>query len=106
MQSREFYEDLTELPKSFGWEISDDKVITGTRQRGFGKGSTFNPITALATHRLKRMESCTKTGTRRAGAALGLTREFADHVYEATSGANNRGNTQVVRGKIKSALGL
>jgi len=106
MQSREFYAELGSLPKSFNWEVNDSNHIAANKTRGMGKGLIFNPLTAVANYMLRRSEKPTQTGTRRAAKHLGLTPEFADHVYAASHSANNRGNTQVVRGKIKSALGL
>ena len=40
----------------------------------------------------------------KAGTQLGLPRNFTSTVYDATNARSNRGNTQVVRGRILSRL--
>ena len=67
---------------------------------------TFNPVTAVAYRSTGEVYGTNKRETLKAGKALGLTREFTNHVYNATTSVSNRGNTQVVRGKIRSALGV
>jgi len=103
MESNEFYSTLSSLPQSYHFGVVDNK-ITGTTNRGGLKGVTFNPVTALAYRSTGEVFGTTKRETLKAGKALGLTREFTNHVYNATTGVSNRGNTQVVRGKIRSAL--
>lgn len=105
MKSTEFYADLSQLPSSYRWDL-DGNVISGTRTRGAGSGSPLNPVTALATYKLGVSYGNTKRDTRRAGNALGLTKEFADNVYDASCGVNNRGYVQIVRGRIRSSLGI
>ena len=46
----------------------------------------------------------TRDGTEHAASLIGLPRTTARKIYSATLGTSNRGNTQVVRGKIRSAL--
>jgi hypothetical protein len=84
MESNEFYTALSKLPSSY----------------------SFNPVTAVAYRHTGEVYGTNKRETLKAGKALGLTREFTSHVYNATAGVSNRGNTQVVRGKIRSALGV
>ena len=106
MESSEFYSTLSSLPKSYHFGVSEDKTITGTTNRGSAKGVAFNPLTAVAYRTTGEVFGTNKRETLKAGKALGLTREFTNHVYNATTGVSNRGNTQVVRGKIRSALGV
>ena len=68
--------------------------------------ASFNPVTVLAYRQTGEVYGTNKRETLKAGRVLGLTREFTTHVYNATAGVSNRGNTQVVRGKIRSALGV
>lgn len=100
MDSKDFYSALTNLPKSFRFSITDN-VITTTRS-----GQTFNPVTAVAYRETGELYGSNKRDTIKAGKALGLNKDFVNHVYNATTGVSNRGNTQVVRGKIRSALGV
>lgn len=105
MESNDFYSTLAELPSTYQFYLRD-KSIVGTTVRGATKGVVLNPVTAVAYRQTGEVFANTKRETRRAARALGLTREFADHLYDATTGVSNRGNTQVVRGKIRSALGV
>lgn len=100
MESNDFYCALTNLPKSFKFSITDN-VITTTKS-----GQTLNPVTAVAYRETGQLYGSNKRETIRAGRALGLDKNFVNHVYNATTSVSNRGNTQVVRGKIRSALGV
>lgn len=103
MESSEFYTALTKLPNSY---FSTEGDLTGSIAGGQHRGEVVNPVTAVAYKATGRVFGTNKRETLRAGKALGLTREFTSHVYNATTGVSNRGNTQVVRGKIRSALGV
>jgi hypothetical protein len=46
----------------------------------------------------------TRDDTIHAASLLGIPRSVARQIYSATLGTYNRGNTQVVRGRIRSAL--
>ena len=103
MESNEFYSTLSSLPSSYRFDV-EGKTITGQVTRGSARGATVNPVTAVAYRTTGEGYGTNKRETLKAGKALGLTREFTSHVYNATTGVSNRGNTQVVRGKIRSAL--
>jgi hypothetical protein len=100
MESNDFYRALASLPKSYRFSITDN-VITTTQS-----GQTLNPVTAVAYRKTGEIYGTNKRDTIRAGRALGLDKDFVNHVYNATTSVSNRGNTQVVRGKIRSALGV
>lgn len=103
MDSKEFYQKLSTLPSSYCFNLKDNKIVgTNTRRRDV----EFNPITAVASNETGQVYRTNKRDTFRAAKAIGLTPNFTDHVYKATAGVSNRGNAQVVRGKIKSALGV
>ena len=103
MESNEFYSTLASLPSTYRFGV-DGKSITGRLTRGAARGATLNPVTAVAYRSTGEVYGTNKRETQKAGRALGLTSEFVSHVYDATTGVSNRGNTQVVRGKIRSAL--
>ena len=105
MESKEFYSSLSSLPKSYNFGLEDNK-ITGRTKRGSARGVTFNPVTAVAYRATGEVYGTNKRETLKAGKALGLTRQFTSHLYDATTSVSNRGNAQVVRGKIRSALGV
>ena len=102
MQSREFYISLAGIG-GYSWNLQDN-VLKGVKSSGQNKGLEVNPVTALATSQGKGSFGTGKRDTLKAGKALGLSTEFINHVFNAANGATNRGNTQVVRGKIRSAL--
>jgi len=105
MESNEFYTTLASLPQSYHFGVQDN-TISGTTNRGKGRGVTFNPVTVLAFRQTGQVYGTNKRETLKAGKALGLTRNFTETVYNAATGVSNRGNTQVVRGKVRSALGV
>jgi|TARA_R110000851_G_scaffold8311_1_gene32051 hypothetical protein len=103
MESNEFYSTLASLPSTYRFDV-EGKAIKGRLTRGAARGATLNPVTAVAYRTTGQVYGTNKRETLKAGTAVGLTREFATHVYNATTGVSNRGNSQVVRGKIRSAL--
>ena len=103
MESNEFYTTLASLPSSYNWSV-EGRTITGQGTRGSSRGLAFNPVTAVAYKKTGQVSGTNKRETLKAGTALGLTRSFTSHVNNATTGSSNRGNSQVVRGKIRSAL--
>jgi hypothetical protein len=103
MESKEFYTALSRLPKSY---FSTEGTLTGEITGGQYRGETVNPVTAVAYKATGTVYGTNKRETLRAAKVLGLNRQFTNHVYNATTGVSNRGNTQVVRGKIRSALGV
>ena len=105
MDSKEFYITLASLPASYHVGVENNSIV-GTTNRGAARGVTFNPLTAVAYRLTGEVFGTNKRETQKAGKALGLTREFTNHVYDATTSVSNRGNAQVVRGKIKNALGV
>lgn len=110
MENKEFYEALTELPKSYFDSVRQspliNKALTGEISRGQHKGKLLNPITAVAWKSTGTVYGTGKRDTLAAAKALGLSRVFTAHIYNAITCVSNRGNTQVVRGKIRSALGV
>lgn len=105
MNTREFYSALSNLPNYYDFNVENGN-ITGEIRRGKSKGLSVNPITALATRLTGSSYGTNKRETQRAAKELGLTRDFTNHIYNAVTSVSNRGNTQVVRGKIRSALGV
>lgn len=103
MESNDFYSALEQLPQYYNFNV-EGSTITGEIRRGDFRGSSVNPITAVALRETGTYYGTNKRDTQRAGRAIGLSNQFVNHVYNATSGSKNRGNTQVVRGKIRSAL--
>ncbi len=104
MERNEFYRTLSRLKKQYNWEINEDNSIVATSTGQRRSAVTYNPVTAVANWHGYRVSSNNKRETLKLGRALGLTRDFVEHVYDATTSMSNRGNAQVVRGKLRSAL--
>ena len=96
-----FLETLTQTTKAYSWTYQDNRLV-GVARNGADRGTVFNPITAVArTLRLGTFPA-TKRGTVQAANALGLTTGTVNSVL-CTS---NRGNAQVVRGRMLESLGF
>lgn len=100
----EFFNKLSNIAEAYHWDVSDDKKVLATIQSGYYKGLTLNPITALAHKSGFGFFNNNREDTEFAARLLGISRSFARNIYSATLGTYNRGNTQVVRGRIRSAL--
>jgi hypothetical protein len=107
MDIQEFYNQLSNLPRTtYSFSVEQDQKIVATGRRGKAKGITFNPVTAVAHREGHGSYGTNKRDTLRAGRALGLSKTFSENLYQATTNYSNRGHSQVVRGKIRSALEL
>lgn len=99
----EFLDRLSNISNSYHWNIDGNRV-TATIQSGYNKGFTLNPITALAHKSGLGFFNNNREDTEFAARLLGIPRSFARSVYSATLASENHGNTQVLRGRIRSAL--
>lgn len=108
MERNTFFQTLCNLNPARGYvfDIEDNNNIVGQITRGPNKGQRVNPVTALAYSQTGAVYGTNKRETQKAGRSLGLSSDFVDQLYAASVGSSNRGNTQVVRGKIRSALGV
>ena len=104
MQISEFYDSLSNVSSTYSWSVGSQQTIGATGTRGKTKGMTVNPVTAVAHRHGLGTYGSNKRETMKAGKALGLTKTFTENVYQATTNYSNRGNSQVVRGRILSAL--
>jgi hypothetical protein len=104
MKFNEFYNRLDNIAFAYHWDVDDHNKVVATIQSGPARGFTLNPITALAHKSGLGFFRNTREDTEFAASLLGLSRKFARHIYSATLGTYNRGNTQVVRGRIRNAL--
>ena len=94
---------LENVSHSYHWNVENNK-LTATLRSGPNRGCTLNPLTALAHKAGFGVFNNTRDDTIHAASLLGIPRNVARQIYSATLGTHNRGNTQVVRGKIRSAL--
>lgn len=103
MKYNEFFNRLSNVANSYHWDINNNRVLA-TIQSGYYKGFTLNPITALAHKSGFGFFNNNREDTEFAARLLGIPRSIARNVYSATLATHNHGNTQVVRGRIRSAL--
>ena len=103
MNSHDFFDRLDNVAYAYRWNVEDNKV-NATIQSGPNSGFTLNPITALAHKSGLGIFDNTRDGTELAASSLGIPRKLARQIYSAIVGHTNRGNVQVFRGKIRSAL--
>jgi hypothetical protein len=106
MNFYEFYNRLYNVSESYHWHLNSNNKVVATIQSGPNRGHTLNPVTALAHKSGFGFFDDTRDGTEYAASLLGIPRKLARSIYSATVGTYNRGNTQVVRGRIRSALGV
>jgi hypothetical protein len=105
MTAAEFFDRLANIDHAFRWSLDENRVHA-TIQSGTLRGTTLNPVTAVAFKAGLGVYDDTIDGTRSAAARIGLDRATADTLYRAAAGTRNRGNTQVFRGYIRSLLGV
>lgn len=104
MKVNEFLDKLCNVSKSYHWTVNDKNKVVAEIQSGPHRGFTLNPVTALAHKAGFGLIDNTRDGAEYAASLLGLSRNAARSVYRATLGSENRGNTQVIRGRIRSVL--
>lgn len=106
MQVKDFYSQLNNTPqKVYNAYVNDNSIVIEGRS-GKASGNKFNPVTLVAFQSTGVLYKNNKRETQRAGRALGLSTNFTNQVYDASKGVTNRGNAQVVRGRVKKALGV
>ena len=103
MNNQIFLSKLENIAYSYHWGIENNKVVARI-QSGPNRGEVLNPITALAHKSGFGFFADNREDTEHAGSLLGLTRKTTRSFYSAILGTKNRGNTQVMRGRIRSAL--
>ncbi len=103
MNNNEFFNKLENVANAYHWNVDGNRIVAEI-QRGWNRGCTLNPITALAHKAHLGFFNNTRDETEAAASLLGIPRSFARHVHSATLASCNRGHIQVVRGRIRSAL--
>ena len=105
MTETEFLIALSQTKNAYRW-TTEGKSIVGVAKNGKTKGKKFDPLTAVCRYAGKGTNPSTKRGSTKAGKQLGITTTLACNLTSATKALSNRGNAQVLRGKLKQALGL
>jgi hypothetical protein len=101
MNGNEFYKVLSKLKTKFKWQVDENNNIVATRGN-----DVYNPITAIGATVGYSAPSSNKRESLKLARALGLDRTFSEHVYDAANCLANRGQAQIVRGRMRSVLGL
>jgi hypothetical protein len=104
MRLNEFYDRLFNISESYRWTVDENNKVVATIQSGPFRGFRVNPLTALAHKSGFGLIEDTRDGAEFAAHLLGIPRRVARKLYSATLASNNHGNTQVLRGRIRSAL--
>jgi hypothetical protein len=104
MKLNDLYTKLDNIAHSYHWNVNENNKVVATIRSGPNRGLTLNPVTALAHKSGFGVIEDTRDGTEFAASLLGIPRRVARNIYSATLGSYNHGNTQVVRGRIRSAL--
>lgn len=96
-----FYKVLKAVKKNYNWSLDENNRIVATRGL-----NVYNPITAIANYLGVATGSNNKRVTLRVARALGFDGNFAEQVYNASNCLTNRGQSQIIRGKVRQVLGL
>ena len=105
MSEIQFLLTLQKTKKSYKWHLRGNK-IRGVARNGKDKGETFDPVTAVSRYTGKGTYEVTQRGRKRAGKSTGLSTTLTHSVIHAADARNNRGNSQVLRGRIKQILDI
>ena len=99
MTETQFLVALSQTTDAYKWSVEDNK-ITGKARNGKARGAKFDPLTAVC--RYTGLGSLTSPC--KAACKMGMTKTLASNVTDATKAKFNRGNPQVLRGKMRQVL--
>ena len=103
MTETQFLIALSQTTSAYKWGV-EGKTIVGTAKNGKTRGKKFDPVTAVCRSTGKGTYASTCKGKKQAASKLGLTSTLTTNVSNATQAKSNRGNYQVLRGKIRQVL--
>lgn len=101
MDQQTFLSALSQTTKAYAWTYEGNRIV-GVARNGTARGQKFNPVTAVARSLRHGTFANTQRGTAQAARALGLSTGTVSSVLSTS----NRGNAQVVRGRILESLGM
>jgi hypothetical protein len=105
MTETQFLMALSQTTKSYRWSV-EGKDIVGTAKNGKTRGKKFDPLTAVCRSTGQGTYAYTCRGRKSAASKLGIGTTLASNVSQAAKAVSNRGNGQVLRGKIRQVLGV
>ncbi len=103
MTESQFLVALSQTTDAYKWSVTNKKIV-GTAKNGKTRGKSFDPVTAVCRSTGKGTYSSTCRGKKQAATKLGLTTVLAENVSNAAQAKSNRGNYQVLRGKMRQVL--
>ena len=103
MTETQFLIALSQTTSAYKWGV-EGKTIVGTAKNGKTRGKKYDPVTAVCRSTGKGTYASTCKGKKQAGSKLGLTSTLTTNVSSASTAKSNRGNYQVLRGKIRQVL--
>ena len=98
---KNFYSMLKKLRYKYHWSIEGNQIVGKS-----SNGVVVNPVTAVAYELSNKQFLSNKKSTLKAAKCAGMARETCAQLYDASKATDNRGNVQVLRGRIRAALGL
>jgi len=101
MNQTQFLDQLTQMRNSYTWTYHNNQV-RGVARNGKDKGTPHNPITAVARTTRQGTFKPTARGTSQAAKAIGVSGGMVSSLLCSS----NRGNAQVLRGRILQSLGI
>ena len=105
MTEIQFLLTLADTTDAYKWYLKGNQIRAKARN-GKNRGQVYDPITAVARYTGHGNYGVNKRGRKAAGKASELTSTLSNSVVQATEATCNRGNYQVLRGRIKQVLGL
>ena len=103
MTETQFLIALSQTTSAYKWSV-EGKTIVGTAKNGKTRGKKYDPVTAVCRSTGKGEYASTCRGKKQAATKLGLTSTLTTNVSSAAQAKSNRGNYQVLRGKIRQVL--
>lgn len=106
MNHSTFLSEISKLKKNYKWSVDKRGRIVGkpVNHADKAKVKTYNPITALA--RSTRVGQYKPSKTKTALNKLGIEQNTQQSLIAAVNNSCRRGQSQVMRGRIKKVLGL
>lgn len=98
MDQSQFINELSRVAGSYRWEYNDNNLV-GVARYGKARGQRFNPVTAVARSVNGVSYPLTARGVQKAARSLNLSNSLLTSIMSNS----NRGNAQVVRGKLLTA---
>ena len=105
MTEMQFLLALQKTKKSYKWHLRGNK-IRGVARNGNDRGELFDPVTAVTRYTGNGTYEVTQRGRKRAGKSTGLSTTLTHTAIHAADAKSNRGNSQVLRGRIRQILGV